>query len=411
MTPLSFSGAPAPETLLARFLAGTKCKQDAAGDVETGRTLPVGAAGDPRTFLPPCGEDFPRGALVSAGLWGIVSGIGADRLAEAIPPACRRVVDAISPSAVRVSADEALVVTPDWPATGATHFVPSFSALSTGPGSVRFELSARVGGEWSPWVASVGLGPAPFDSGGTSGDSGGTSGSESSRAGGQLSVDVDVFRAATPVETVRLRLRVRAPDPAVLLAAPWALTLSAADPSAPRESMSAAAPSVGLTVPYISQMEADPALAHRICSPTCVAMVLDYWRRPADVAALAREMFHPATDLYGVWPAAILVAARRGLAGYLLRFPDWGAAAWCLGRGLPVIASVRYAAGELTGAAAHATPGHLLVLTGYEDGVVLVNDPAAPTAATVARRYSIDELRRVWLDRASVGYVLFPLDR
>jgi hypothetical protein len=337
---------------------------------------------------------------VSVGLWGIVSGIGAARLAEAIPPACRRVVDAISPSAVHVSGDEALVVTPDWPATGATHFVPSFSALTTEPCSIRFELSARVGGEWSPWVASVGLGQGPFESG-----------SESSRAGGPLSVDVDVFRAATPVEAVRLRLRVRAPDPAALLAAPWALTLSAADASAPRESVAASAPPVRLAVPSVSQMEADPALAHRICSPTCVAMVLAYWRRPADLAALAREMFHPATDLYGVWPAAILVAARRGVAGYLLRFPDWGAAAWCLAQGLPVIASVRYAAGELTGAAATATPGHLLVLTGYEDGVALVNDPAAPTAATVARRYSVDELRRVWLDRASVGYVLFPLDR
>ena len=353
--------------------------------------------------MPPCGEDFPRGALVSAGLWGIVSGIGADRLAEAIPPACRRVVEAIAPSAVRVSADEAVVVTPDWPATGATHFVPCFSVLTTEPCSIRFELSARVGGEWSPWVASVGLGPAPLDSGSTPGR-------DSSR-GGPLSVDVDVYRATAPVEAVRLRVRIRAPDPAAVLAAPWALTLSAADPSAPRESTTAAAAPVRLTVPSVSQMEADPALAHRICSPTCVAMVLGYWRRPADVAALAREMFHPATDLYGVWPAAILVAARRGVAGYLLRFPDWGAAAWCLARGLPVIASVRYTAGELTGAAAQATPGHLLVLTGYEDGVALVNDPAAPTAATVARRYSIDELRRVWLDRASVGYVLFPLDR
>jgi hypothetical protein len=307
-------------------------------------------------------------------------------------------------------------VTPDWPATGATHFVPSFSALTPESCSIRFELSARIGGEWSPWIASVGLGPASFDSGSDSGSAPGSElrsglGGESRAAGGPLSVDVDVFRAATPVEAVRLRLRVRTPDPAALLAAPWALTLSAADASAPRESTTAAAPPVCLAVPSVSQMEADPALAHRICSPTCVAMVLDYWRRPANVAALAREMFHPATDLYGVWPAAILVAARRGVAGYLLRFPDWGAAAWCLARGMPVIASVRYAAGELTGAAASATPGHLLVLTGYEDGVALVNDPAAPTAATVARRYSVAELRRVWLDRASVGYVLFPLDR
>jgi hypothetical protein len=333
--------------------------------------------------------------VVSAGLWGVASGISAARLAGAIPPACRRVVEAMPPTGVHVSGNEALVVAPDWPATGATHFVPSFSALTTEPGAIRFELSVRVAGQWSPWISSAGLGPVPFEPGG---------------AHDGLSVDVDVFRASAPVEAARLRVRVRAPDPAALLAAPWILTLSAADAGAPRESVTPPAPPVRLTVPSISQMEADPALAHRICSPTCVAMVLAYWRRPANVAALAREMFHPATDLYGVWPAAILAAGRHGLAGYLLRFPDWAAAAWCLAQGLPVIASVRYAAGELTGAAATATPGHLLVLTGYEAGAALVNDPAAPTAATVARRYAIDELRRVWLERSAVGYVLFPPD-
>lgn len=333
---------------------------------------------------------------MTAGLWGVTSAISAARLTEAIPPACRGVVEAVAPSAVRVSGGEALVVAPDWPATGATHFLPSFSALTTERGSVRFELSARIGGAWSPWVATVGLGPELFDS---------------RRTDSPLSVDVDTFRTTTPVEAVRLRLRVRAPDPSALLTAPWALTLSAAGAGAPPASMAATPSPVRLAVPSLSQMEAEPSLAHRICSPTCVAMVLDYWRRPVAVSALAREMFHPATDLYGVWPAAILAAARQGIAGYLLRFPDWAAAAWCLGRGLPVIASVRYAAGELTGAAASATGGHLLVLTGHEDGVALVNDPAAPTAATVARRYAIDELRRVWLERAAVGYVLFPLDR
>jgi len=119
-------------------------------------------------------------------------------------------------------------------------------------------------------------------------------------------------------------------------------------------------------------------------------------------------MFHPATDLYGVWPAAILAAGRQGVAGYLLRFPDWTAARWCLARGLPLIASVRYGAGELTGAAVAETPGHLVVLTGWERDEVLVNDPAAPLAGGVARRYRREELTRIWLERSGVAYVLAP---
>jgi hypothetical protein len=324
-------------------------------------------------------------------LWTLVSGMSKATLANAIPPDCRRDV-ATAPRRDGDQGDETLVESPTWPAAGAAHFVPSFCALTVADYSVRLELSARVHGAWAPWVAGVTLGPdvfaplAPSDA---------------------LDVDVDVYRARAPVEAVRVRARVRGPAAGAVLATPWLLTLSAAGSGAPSPATPPADAAARLDVPALSQMDAEPSIASRICSPTCVAMVLGYWGRPAPPAELAAEIFHPGVDLYGVWPAAIRAAGRRGVAGYLLRFPDWAAATWCLGRGLPVIASVRYKAGELTGAAIAETAGHLLVLTGVAGDEVQVNDPAAP-ASSVARRYRVEELARVWLERSGVGYVLFP---
>src|SRR3989442_7917709 len=153
-------------------------------------------------------------------------------------------------------------------------------------------------------------------------------------------------------------------------------------------------------------MATDEWIRVRICPPASVAMVLAYWSARVEVASLAREIFPPGLDRYGVWPAAIRAGGRYGVAGYLLRFPDWPSAAWCLAQGLPVIASVRYGAGELAGAAIPETTGHLLVLTGYEGDAVLVNDPAAATAASVARRYRLRPPCRVSVELAGGGLVL-----
>jgi hypothetical protein len=333
---------------------------------------------------------------MTTALWVATSGLPVHVLREAIPPACRRTVD--GPSTVQIDGEEALVETPAWPADGATIFVPSFALHSPLPFSGRLELSVLADGAWSPWTEGAGLGPASF---------------APSRSSDLLGVDIDVFRARVPVDAVRLRLRLRTPEPRAVLAAAWMLTLSASLP-APTASThmppASRARAVRLPVPARSQMEAPEAIAPRICSPTCVAMVLEFWRRPAHLEALAAEIFQPEVDLYGVWPAAILAAGRRGLAGYLLRFPDWGAAEWCLARGLPIIASVRYSAGELAGAAVVETPGHLIVLTGWDGDEVLVNDPAAPTAGAVGRRYRRADLARVWLERNAVGYVIFEAE-
>ncbi len=325
---------------------------------------------------------MPTDLFLAANAWPSGS------LAQVVPPSCARGVQ-VAPS-VETDGPDLVVTFPEWrPRQPGHRLVPALSALGESPLGFRFELSTFAAGAWSPWVSSAAVGHARFVDG--------TSRTE------RLACEIDEFIASPPAERLRLALRARA-GAAGSLVSPWCVSLSSWSPGA-EENVSRAG--ARLAVPALSQMEEDEALRHRVCSPTCVAMVLAYYGTRVPVAEIAREMLQPELDLYGVWPAAIRAASRRGIGGYLMRFPDWAAAAWCLERGMPVIASVRYDTGELTGAAIARTTGHLLVLTGYADGEVFVNDPAAPRAAEVARRYQLDELRRVWLGRSGVGYVLF----
>ena len=278
------------------------------------------------------------------------------------------------------------------PRRAGRHFVPAVSVLESAPFAFRFELSVMTAAGWSPWVATTTVGSADFFS---------------YPAVDGIESQIDVWISKESISEVKLRVRVRGSrDVAALFAPPWLVTLSVCDGAEVRPSSVAPGERARLSVPALSQLDTDPALAPRICSPTSVAMVLGYLGAGVSPERLAGEMFHPALDLYGVWPAAICAAGRRGVLGYLLRFPDWAAAAWCLDHGLPIVASVRYEAGELTGAAIPATTGHLVVLTGYDGADVLVNDPAA-AAGTVPRRYRRRELENVWLERAGVSYVFF----
>jgi hypothetical protein len=204
-----------------------------------------------------------------------------------------------------------------------------------------------------------------------------------------LLVDVDEISATPPVDALRLRIRVRGPGADAMRTAPWLASVSAWEGSRPGATSSTSA--VRLAVPSRTQMTEREDVRLRICSPTSVGMALAFHGRDVPTMALADEIFHRATDRYGVWPAAVRAAA-----------------AWCLGRGLPIVASIRYAAGELTDAPMPDTTGHLVVITGMEGDAVLVNDPAAPTVSEVPRRYPRDEMTRAWLERSGVGYVFMP---
>lgn len=299
-----------------------------------------------------------------------------------------------------LGADEAVLDLPLLrPRSAAIQVLPSLSIVTNRDHAFRFSARSGDSATWT-FASPVGkLPPASLDDRVPEGSAGEPS----------LVPEIDVFRAPAPITEVSVRVWLRARERSAVLAAPTLLTVSLSDDlteaHAPASDM---VDRVVLSVPALTQMEAPEDIRMRICSPACVAMVLAYWGSSVDLVDLAAEMRDARQDLYGIWPAAILAAARRGLHGYLLRFASWSAAEWCLRSQLPVIASIRYRAGELEGAAVEATSGHLVVLTGIDGADVLVNDPAAASRREVPRAYALKDLRRVWLERSGVGYVLFP---
>ncbi len=163
-----------------------------------------------------------------------------------------------------------------------------------------------------------------------------------------------------------------------------------------------------LVVPAISQRTAPRSIRHRICSPASLLMVLNYHGAEASLATVTRDCFHPPSQMYGVWPLAIRAAADTGLIGAVECFADLDAAAPILEAGLPIVASIRFAAGALSGSPMTSTDGHLVVVTGMDCDWVYVNDPAAGDASGVPRQYPRAEFAAAWLSNRGVGYVVSP---
>ena len=137
------------------------------------------------------------------------------------------------------------------------------------------------------------------------------------------------------------------------------------------------------------------------CSPTSVAMVLAHvGSLPAttDIPAVAREVFDPAYDGTGNWSFNAAWAASVAGHAFVTRLHDLRDAERFIDAGIPVVASLAYPRGALSGAPTRATDGHLVVIRGFtETGQVVTNDPGAPTDRSVRRTYHRDEFERAWL--------------
>ena len=169
-----------------------------------------------------------------------------------------------------------------------------------------------------------------------------------------------------------------------------------------------------IPVPPRSQMLEAPELRGRICSPTSLAMVLEYYGINLPTAEVCEGVHDPAADIYGNWLFNTAYASQVGMEKLesccASRFSSLEELEQEIAGGHPVIVSLRWQEGELSEATVRSSNGHLMVVAGFtENGDVVVNDPAANPAKgeSVRRTYARRELYHCWLENAEGIVYLF----
>lgn len=216
-----------------------------------------------------------------------------------------------------------------------------------------------------------------------------------------VSTHIDCFHTEADLPASRLRFRLRQPEPParhLLAVSVRPLEMQPSTPKAKR--------AIAPQPPTISQMQGPQAIQQRICSPTALAMTLQAADADIDWLEVVEGCFDQRTQSYGCWPMAIRCAAGFGRLGAVEALPGWEPAIQVLRAGLPIVASIDFAAGELPGAPLSKTAGHLVTCYGVDGDAVLVNDPAAGDAAGVARRYDLEAFSRAWLRRRGAAYIM-----
>ena len=245
-----------------------------------------------------------------------------------------------------------------------------------------------------------------------------------SQADDLADVNVDTWRAPGGLSTYQLKVTLA--RKAGTSRNPGVDTIGAVVSRLPADAGTTSKPGPGrgivLDVPQFSQMVHGGEFpeynggGEAWCSPTSTSMVLGYYDAlpgprayswvPEDypdpwVAYAARYTFDHTYDGAGNWPFNTAYAATRAGKAFVTRLRSLREAERFIAAGIPLIASISFGSGEMTGAPISSTAGHLLVIVGFtEDGDVVVNDPAGRNNSAVRRTYDRAQFERAWLPRS-----------
>jgi hypothetical protein len=350
------------------------------------------------------GTDFQSGFAEGAG--STESGIGIDHPVSTVT----------GPNPSKQRYDFARWTSPPYPVGfGATQLVASWNAR-TPPGTwLEVEMRGRTNtGAQTRWFSF-----GPWASG--DGDIQRTSIPGQADPHGQL--DVDTFATSNGTTLTGYQLRVtlyRAAGTAVSPSVSMLGAMASAIPDRFEVPTSAPGGAWGLELP-VPRYSQDVHKGHypqyggggeSWCSPTSTEMVIEYWGHhpsPSDLSWVqpghvdptidqaARSTFDRAYQGTGNWPFNAAYAATYGLDAHITRLDSLHEAEGYIARGIPVITSQSFRAGEIDGAR-YDTEGHIMVVVGFtKTGDVIVNDPASPDDAAVRHIYPRKQFENVWL--------------
>jgi len=154
-----------------------------------------------------------------------------------------------------------------------------------------------------------------------------------------------------------------------------------------------------------------PDIGGGICSPNAVrnaALALLGEANVPPIEEVARRAFDTQADIHGNWARVAQAAHTLGLPLRLEYFNSLAPVFDHLRAGRLVVASIRWAEGELPGAPIAASKGHLCLVAGYDadKAEILCCDSAQPTDRPLPHAYPVEAFAQCWIGGSALGYVI-----
>lgn len=283
-------------------------------------------------------------------------------------------------------ADRGSYESPAFAVKGFDWLVPSWDARASGGATVSLSVRVRVGDTWSEWLSF-----------GSWGDEARSAAKQSDARG---RVDIDTLLLYAPADGLKWRVELSAGETGSPAPAVRSIAWVARDRFAPSAPEPSTYPESAISLPSRSQMVEDPAIAGKICSPSSLAMALEALGTSLPTAELAWLCYDSSAGIFGNWSHNVARASALGHRARVDYLDGLGELAAELAKGRPVVASIRYEAGALDGAAVASTDGHLVAVRGMarrgDEWYVLVNDPASGDVAGVPREYRAGQFKNAW---------------